>query len=275
VSPLALESKDHLIVVWSDLVHDRGGQVSMDDGVGRMWADSAFGFWNTVTLTGADIPADALGDQLGRAASFMRTRSRPGYLWVFEDLLSPQAKSELFRRAAEAGLEPAFSGRGMAGDLSVPDPRHPELEFHRVETDEHLAVYGAINARAYGMPPSAGVDALAGSRLWRTGAVHAYLGYRDGRAVTCAATIAGPDSIFLALVATLPEEMRRGYGEAVTRKAIHEGGKRTGHRRVVLHATQAGQPVYERIGCRANTPIHFFQLASDAEASRPVHTLSE
>ncbi|GAA0937312.1 GNAT family N-acetyltransferase [Nonomuraea longicatena] len=264
MSPLALESKDHLIAVWTDLVHDRGGQVSVDDGVSRMWADSTFGFWNTVTLTGADIPPDALGDQVGRAASFMRSRSRSGYLWVFEDLLSPQAKAELFRQAAEAGLEPAFSGWGMAGDLSVPDPRHPELEFRRVETDEDLAVYGAINARAYGMPPSAGEDALAGSALWRAGTVHAYLGYRDGQAVTCAATIAGEESIFLALVATLPEEMRRGYGEAVTRKAIHEGSRHTGHRRLVLHATQAGQPVYERIGCRVNTPIHFFQLTSDA-----------
>ncbi|WP_283138860.1 GNAT family N-acetyltransferase [Rhizohabitans arisaemae] len=232
----------------------------MDDGVSRMWADSAFGFWNTVTLTGADIASEALGDQLRRAASFMRSKSRPGYLWIFEELLSPQAREGLFRHAATAGLELAFSGRGMAGDLSIPEPFHPELEFRRVETDEQLTVYGDINARAYGMPPEAGRDALAGSGLWRSD-IHAYLGYRDGRPVTCAATIAGPDSIFLALVATLPEEMRRGYGEAVTRKAIHEGAKRSGHRRLVLHATQAGQPVYERIGCHANTPIHFLQLA--------------
>ncbi|MFI6505751.1 GNAT family N-acetyltransferase [Nonomuraea typhae] len=270
-SPAALESKDHLITVWTALVSDRGGQVDTDDGVCRMWADSTFGFWNTVTLTGTDIQADALSDQLSRAASFMRTRSQAGYMWIFEDLLSGQAKEELFSRAAEPGLELAFSGRGMAGDLTLSEPRHPELEFRRVETDEHLADYGEINALAYGMPPEVGRDALAGSALWRGDGpssvsgkrsdVHAYLGYRDGRAVTCAATVAGPDSIFLALVATLPAETRKGYGEAVTRKAIHEGLKHTGHRRLVLHATQAGQPVYERIGCQANTPIHFLQLA--------------
>ncbi|RSN05885.1 GNAT family N-acetyltransferase [Nonomuraea sp. WAC 01424] len=255
----ALESKEHLITVWSALVRDRGGQVTTDDGVTRMWADSPFGFWNTVTLTGTDIPPDVLGDQLARAASFMRARSEAGYLWVFEDLLSPEAKASLFRRAADAGLEPAFSGRGMAGDLSVPDPRHPELEFRRVETEEHLAAYGDINARAYGMAPEVGRSALTGSELWRRD-VHAYLGYRDGQPVTCAATVAGPRSIFLAFVATLPGHMRRGYGEAVTRKAIHEGGERSGQRRLVLHATQAGQPVYERIGCHPNTTIHFLQL---------------
>lgn len=256
----AIESRDHLIDVWGRLVLDRCGEVSTDEGVSRMWAESTFGFWNTVTLTGAGISADDLGAQLSRAASFMRSRSQAGYLWVFEDLLGPPAKQELSRRAEAVGLELAFSGHGMAGELSIPEPLHPELEFRRVETDDELAAYGTINALAYGMPPEAGRNAFADSAVWRHDA-YAYIGYRDGRPVTCAATIGSEHSIFLALVATLPGEMRRGYGEAVTRKAIHEGIKQTGHRRVVLHATQPGQPVYERIGCRANTPIHFFQLS--------------
>jgi hypothetical protein len=255
----AVESNDHLITIWTALVLDRGGHVSTDGSVRRMWADSTFGFWNTVTLTGVDTSPGALSDRLSRAASFMRGRSRAGYLWLFEDLLSQQARQELFRRADDAGLELAFSGRGMAGDLSIPEPHHAELEFRRVATDDELAAYGEINALAYGMSPEVGRDALADSKLWRD--AYAYIGYRDGRPVTCAATIGGDDSIFLALVATMPGEMRRGYGEAVTRKAIYEGMKQTGHRRVVLHATSAGQPVYERIGCQANTPVHFFQLA--------------
>ncbi|GIJ47514.1 hypothetical protein Val02_44000 [Virgisporangium aliadipatigenens] len=260
VSQAAVESKDVLVTTWADLIRDRGGDLNTDQGVSFMWADSTFGFWNTIAFTDVDTPQDALGDRLSRAASYMRTRSQAGYLWVFEELLSAQAKQDLFSRAAEAGLQLAFSGCGMAGDLSVPDPHHPELEFRRVESDEELVTYGEINGRAYGMTLEAGRNAIAGSKLWLHDA-YAYVGYRDGRPVTCAATIAARGSVFLALVATVPEETRRGYGEAVTRKAIHEGLKETGHRRVVLHATQAGRPVYERIGCRANTPIHFFQLA--------------
>jgi hypothetical protein len=260
----AVESRDHLLTTWADLVRDRGGRVSTADGLGLLWADSTFGFWNTVTLTGTDIAADALGERLSRAASFMRGRSRPGYLWIFEELLSPQARAGLLASAAGAGLGLAFSGRGMAGELSLPEPRHPDLEFRRVETEEDLATYGELNARAYGMPPEVGRAALAGSALWRRDA-YAYLALRDGVAVSCAATIGGEDAVFLALVATAPGEMRRGYGEAVTRKAIHEGIEQTGCRRVVLHATQAGQPVYERIGCRPNTPIHFFQLDDGAQ----------
>jgi hypothetical protein len=254
----AVESKNQLIAVWRDLVADRQGLVDDHNGLCRMWADSPFGFWNTVTLTRSDISSEDLTDQLERAAGFMRSRKQAGFLWVFEDLLAADARAKLLPAAAAAGFEVAFTGHGMAGDLDLPEPVHPELEMRPVRTEEDLLAYGEINGHAYGMPVEVGRLAVAGSQLWLN--AQAYLGYRDGRPVACAATIAGPDSIFLALVATLPGEMRRGYGEAVTRKAVYEGIKHTGHRRVVLHATPAGRPVYERIGCTANSPIHFLQL---------------
>nr|WP_221383264.1 GNAT family N-acetyltransferase [Actinoplanes polyasparticus] len=254
----AVESKNQLMAVWSRLVSAQNGDVSADGGVYRMWAESAFGFWNTVTLSDADISADALEDHLYRAAGFMRGRRKAGYLWIFEDLLTPSARDSLRPLAGAAGLELAFSGHGMAGEIDIPDTGHPDLEFRRVESEEDLLAYGEINGRAYGMSLDAGRQAVAGSRLWLDS--HAYIGYRDGQPVTCATTVAGPDSLFLALVATRPDQGRRGYGEAVTRKAIYEGMKQTGHHRVVLHATEAGRPVYERIGCTINSPIHFFYL---------------
>lgn len=263
ITPAAWESKEHLLTVWADLVRDRGGRIGDENGVAHMWADSTFGFWNTVTLTGADTQPDALTGQLDHAASFMRERAQPGYLWVFEELLSPPARKELMAGATRSGLTLAFSGRGMAGDLRLPEPEHPDLEFRRVSSAADLAAYGELNAAAYGMDLAVGREALAGSALWRDEA-YAFLGLRNGIPVTCAATIARGNTIFLALVATTPAETRHGYGEAVTRKAIHEGLRQTGLRRVVLHATAAGQPVYERIGCRPNTPIHFFQLTEGA-----------
>jgi predicted acetyltransferase len=57
-------------------------------------------------------------------------------------------------------------------------------------------------------------------------------------------------NLFLALVATAPDSRRKGFGEAIVRKALHEGGRRTGLKRATLHATDAGMPVYERIGYR-------------------------
>jgi hypothetical protein len=254
----AVESNEHLISIWGAMALDRGGEVSTDEGVVRMWADGPFGFWNTVALDGQDIPTKALGDQLARAAQFMRKGKQAGYLWVFEDLLSPAARQELPSQAAEVGLELAFTGYGMAGDLAIPDPVHPGLDFRRVKTEHDLITFGQINAWAYGMSEEAGLQALAGSEFWLRETC-AYIAYHNGRPVACAATVKGADSLFLALVATAPEAMRRGYGEAVSRKAIYEGIKETGHQYLVLHATQAGRPVYERIGYKANSLIYFFQ----------------
>lgn len=48
--------------------------------------------------------------------------------------------------------------------------------------------------------------------------------------------------LFVALVATDPERERRGYGEAVARKALYEGGRATGLTRATLHAIERLAP---------------------------------
>ncbi len=55
-------------------------------------------------------------------------------------------------------------------------------------------------------------------------------------------------------------QQRRGYGEAVTRKALYEGVRATGLTRATLHATAAGAPVYPRIGFEPNSPMRFYAL---------------
>ena len=66
--------------------------------------------------------------------------------------------------------------------------------------------------------------------------------------------------LFVVLVATDPAWQRRGYGEAVTRKALYEGGRATGLTRATLHATVAGEPVYRRIGFKPNSPMSCYTL---------------
>ncbi|MGW5569336.1 GNAT family N-acetyltransferase [Streptomyces tendae] len=256
------ESMEQLATVWRAMVLDRDPDADVRDlpGVAVRWADCRFAFWNCVTLT--DVGADAvlLQQRLHEAAEIMRTKEHPGFLWVFEDLLDDDARAALDATAGRAGLEHAFPGTGMAGDLlPVPEPSHPDLTFVRVSTDEQLRDYADINSRAYGFALEDGRDGLAGSTLWKE-QVHAYLGLRDGVPVTCAATVAAQGRLFVVLVATDPQWERRGYGEAVTRKALYEGGRATGLTRATLHATVAGAPVYPRIGFRPNTPIRFYAL---------------
>jgi ribosomal protein S18 acetylase RimI-like enzyme len=52
----------------------------------------------------------------------------------------------------------------------------------------------------------------------------------------------------LFLVATAPEARRKGYGEAVVRLALQTAYEATGISRTVLHVTEAGYPLYLRLG---------------------------
>jgi GNAT superfamily N-acetyltransferase len=258
----AVESVEQLASVWRSMVLDRDQDSDVRDlpGIAVRWADSRFAFWNCVTLTDVGADPELIGQRLAQAAEIMRTKQRPGFLWLFEDLLDEHARVGLAEAAERAGLQHAFPGVGMAGDLlPVADPVHPELTFVRVSTDEQLRDYADLNSRAYGFELEDGRDGLVGSALWKKEA-YAYLGLRDGVPVTCAATVEADGRLFVALVATAPEWERRGYGEAVTRKALHEGGLATGLTRATLHATVAGAPVYPRIGFEANSPIHFYAL---------------
>ncbi|OLZ73467.1 GNAT family N-acetyltransferase [Streptomyces sp. IMTB 2501] len=258
----SIESMEQLAVGWRALVLDRDTEADVRDlpGIAVRWADCRFPFWNCVTLTEADADAALFEQRLGEAADIMRAKHRPGFLWLFEDLLGAEARAVVRTAAEKAGLEYAFPGTGMAGDvLPLPEPSHPDLTFVRVTTDEQLQAYADLNSRAYGFPLGAGRDGLLGSTLWKN-EVHAYLGVRDGIPVTCAAAVETDGRLFVVLVATVPEWQRRGYAEAVTRKALFEGARATGLTRATLHATAAGAPVYPRIGFRPNSPMQFYAL---------------
>ncbi|MGI5117913.1 GNAT family N-acetyltransferase [Marinactinospora thermotolerans] len=258
----SIESMEQLAVAWRAMVLDRDADADVRDlpGIAVRWADCRFAFWNCVTLTEVGADGALLEQRLGQAADIMRAKGHAGFLWLFEDLLDEEARAGMRAAAERAGLRYAFSGAGMAGDLlPIPEPFHPDLTFERVGTDEQLRAYADLNSRAYGFPLEDGRDGLLGSALWKERA-HAYLGLRDGVAVSCAATVEADGRLFVALVATAPEWQRRGYAEAVTRKALYEGARATGLTRATLHATAAGAPVYPRIGFEPNSPLHFYGL---------------
>jgi predicted acetyltransferase len=53
---------------------------------------------------------------------------------------------------------------------------------------------------------------------------------------------------YVALVATMPDQQRRGYAEAAMRHALDSAAARHGDTPTTLHATDAGRPIYARMG---------------------------
>jgi GNAT superfamily N-acetyltransferase len=261
ISPAARESVQQLADAWKAIVIDRGtGDVRDLSGMAIRWADSKFPFWNCITFTDQIADEKMLDERLAQAAAYMRQRSQPGFIWLFEELLDPSCRAGLPVAAERAGLSYSLPLFGMAGDLlPIPEPSHPNLQFVRVTTEDELMAYADLNSRAYDMPIEAGRDGLRGSALWKSG-MYTYLALEDGIPISAAATVQTNGCLFLALVATAPEAQRKGYGEATVRKALFEGVKVTGLKRTVLHATMAGAPVYERIGYRKVATIGCYGL---------------
>lgn len=258
----ARESMEQYLSVWKKLVGELPDPDLEDrPGLSISWADNAFPFWNAVFLNEQLADADVLASRLQDAASYMRQKRHSGLLYIFEDSLSASTKANLPQILKSTGLHPALPITGMAGDLfPLAAPSHPTLRIERVTDETGLLAYAQVNCAAYGFPLEAAQTALKGSELWKQS--FTYMGYANGRPVTTASAIVNGGALYLALVATIPEARGNGYAETIVRHALHNAHQATGLTRSILHATDAGFPVYRRVGYQATARIMAYQLST-------------
>jgi GNAT superfamily N-acetyltransferase len=172
----------------------------------------------------------------------------------FIGICEPWAPEDWLDVAAQAGLALALKITGMEADRLLPPRRPaPDLEWRRVQDEATARDLAMINAQAYGLPAEM-FECISNMDLWHPD-THGYAGYANGRAVTAAATFPVAGTIYVALVATLPAEHGKGYGEAAMRRAIESGRQTMGASRVTLHATEMGLPLYQSMGFEAGAKI--------------------
>jgi GNAT superfamily N-acetyltransferase len=235
--------------MWKVLAGDRPRADLVDrPGMAVCWADSPFPFWNALFLTEQSISAETLRLRLNDAAVYMQKKRHDGLVYICEEYLTGAAKSTLPGILDDARLEFALPITGMVGDiLPVEATALPLLRFERATNDRILQDYADMNSEGYGFPLEAGRAGLEGSQFWKEVAF-AYVGYVKDLPVSAAAAIVNDGLLYLALVATRPQAQRQGFSEATVRYALSEAHKATGLRRTLLHATDAGAPVYRRVG---------------------------
>lgn len=149
---------------------------------------------------------------------------------------------------------------GMAADALAPPRRaEPALEF-RIAHDEATALdLGWVNADAYGMPRD--VFAVTGRIPIWSGTQVGVVGYRGGKPVTAAQAYQLGDCIYIAMVATLPDGHGKGYGEAAMRRAIGVVQEIAGEKRLWLHATEMGRPLYRSMGFEEGARMDLYSFA--------------
>ncbi len=235
-----------------------GHRIEQAGGVASMFGNVPMPFLNFSMLDRRFADLDDLNSALGIARAAAAGCAHGSMLAFCSGWLS-QGWEAAFDAA---GLGKSMDITGMAADSLLPPRRPlPALEY-RLATDVATATdLAVINAHAYGMSGDL-VACISNLDLWQDNSF-GLVAYVDGRPVTCTATFVIGDMIYVALVATEPDSHGKGYGDAVMRRAIELAQAAAGEKRIWLHATEAGRPVYAAMEFEtgATTPIYEFAAA--------------
>ncbi|CAN90946.1 MULTISPECIES: GNAT family N-acetyltransferase [Sorangium] len=247
-----LESNQLFIDAWSFWAeHSPDGSVSKPaPGVVATWMNHA---WPICNLMFFDTAVNDEADLVARVRATFACAKGLKHGWLLfasPDMLPPELRERAPEIFAQHGLTRATQMTGMIADSLVSPQRElPNLKYARVRDEHARRSVGTVNAEAYGIPSEWGIDAVNYASMWPD-AAFGDLAIVDGKAVSTATVVRLESCHYVGLVATLPDHQRQGYGEGVMRHAIEQAALVEGPKRVALHATEAGRPLYASMGFR-------------------------
>ena len=176
---------------------------------------------------------------LGELGKILASRGVPGLMFLRTGQLEKNS-----------GIEAMFRMPGMvAGELLPPKRALGESEIREVVGAAMAKEIARLNVVSHEMELK-DVAELTCAELWG-GPNHGFLLYEDGKAVAGGSASYVEGISYIGWMATLPERRGRGYAEALLRHMDVFMRRRYGVKETVLHATEMGRPVYERMGFRA------------------------
>jgi GNAT superfamily N-acetyltransferase len=206
-------------------------------------------FFNMAALTGRDIAAATLAAHGRQACDWAADKSVPWMFVVTHERLAEGVDAAA--TLAACGLVPLLGMTGMEAQRVAPPAGMPDgLELTTPRHDADCAAVLAINSAAYEMDLAAAHPLLADHAFWK--GHFPVVGLAGGRPVSTASVLMVDGIRYVALVATEPGQQRRGFADVAMRRALEASAQVHGEVTTVLHATDAGRPVYTRMGY---TPI--------------------
>ncbi len=170
-------------------------------------------------------------------------RARPFLWWTTPSTSSPKLEQSL----ESAGLL-RDDVPGMHLDLMpvAADTPVPGLELRVARPDESQA-WAQLMCRAYGMPDDLVSPVLAMISCFEAGGLVNVIGELDGEPVAVGSLWVSGTTGGLYNIATLESARGRGIGFALTARLL-DLAREQGCRQAILHASEMGKPVYERLG---------------------------
>jgi len=179
---------------------------------------------------------------IAEAIEFFGRADVPFLLWLragrYDDLISAGRAAGL----RDVGGPPSMALADI-GEIGAP-PSELDLRLARSPADlrDHLSVL----AFAFGMPHDV-LERVMVESLLEDPDMAIVVGRVDGLPVTTALMATSGATAGVYNVATLADRRGKGYGEAATWAVIGEGARR-GCTHSILQSSDAGHPVYERMG---------------------------
>ena len=222
-----------------------GSRVESAAGVDYMFTGLPIAFFNVAVLTSDRPSAAALETSARGAMQWAADKNAP---WLF--IVTREALDAGVDAAAVldgCGLAPLLPLTGMAARRIAPLATVPAgLRLEVPEDDGGCGDIIDVNSAAYGLDLAASKPAFGRGAFW---ADHvAVLGRADGVPATSAAVMLAGGHRYVALVATQPSFQKRGFAEAAMRHALSVAADKFGERPSFLHASDAGRPIYARMG---------------------------
>lgn len=218
------------------------------DGLDCIFSSIPVAFFNVGLVTERQVSADALRAHGERACSFAAGKGVPWLFVTTNETLAPGVDAAATLDAV--GLTPIMALTGMVADRVAPASRVPDgLQLTRPKDETACASLLDVNSAAYGMDLEAGKSIMGRPEFWQPH--FPVLGLADDTPAVTSAVLMVDDYRYVALVATHPNHQRRGYADAAMRRSLEDAARAHGETPTFLHATDAGKPVYERMGYRA------------------------
>jgi GNAT superfamily N-acetyltransferase len=242
-------SISHFIDAWRTMCEGAPGYAEQHvEGVHYVFSGVPIAFFNVALVTGRHVSGEALSASGRQACAWASKRGVP---WLFVTTQESLAGGTDAAAALEpCGLTPLLPLTGMIAADVAPPARVPlELQLTRPQDDHACSQVVDVNGLAYAMDLEAGKATIGTGSFWSNH--FPALGLVDGTPVSSAAVFMVDGYRYVALVATDPARQRRGYGDVVMRHALELAAQVHGRAPTTLHATEAGRPIYERMGYAA------------------------
>jgi GNAT superfamily N-acetyltransferase len=214
------------------------------EGIRYIFSGVPISFFNIALLTGTGLSAEVLGTRGRGACAWAAAQSVPWLLVVTHEQLEPGVNAAA--TLEPCGLIAVMPLTGMRARTVAAAPTVPGLQLTVPRSDSGCAAIIDINSLAYGMDLGASKGAIGSRTFWTDH--FPVVGVADGKPVSSAAVLMVDGYRYVILVATDPGLQRRGFGDATMRRALENAASAHGEAPTVLHATEAGRPVYERMG---------------------------